>query len=144
MDKKSILFLCTGNSCRSQIAEAFCKKYHSDKFNCYSAGVEKEKEIDHRAVKVMSEIGIDISMAKPKSTVDLPQKEFDYVITLCSHAHEVCPYFPAKTKVIHHAFDDPPVIIRGVTGEENILNLYRRIRDEIKTFIISEPIFKKT
>lgn len=138
MDKKNVLFLCTGNSCRSQMAEALCTKYRGNEFECYSAGVEKSKKIDPRAVKVMAEIGLDISNKKPKATNELTVKEFDYVVTLCSHANETCPYFPAKTKVLHRGFDDPPAITKDVIGEENILNQYRRVRDEIKAFIVSE------
>jgi arsenate reductase (thioredoxin) len=138
MNKKNILFLCTGNSCRSQMAEAICNRYRGNEFDCYSAGVEKSERIDPRAVKVMAEIGLDISNKKPKSTNQLPVKEFDYVVTLCSHANETCPYFPAKTKVIHRGFDDPPVITKDIVDEEKILDQYRRVRDEIRAFIVSE------
>jgi len=142
MNKKSVLFLCTGNSCRSQMAEAFCQQYHKENLTCYSAGVEKSTHIDPLAVKVMSELGIDISSKKPKATSELPIKEFDYVVTLCSHANETCPYFPAKTKKTHHGFDDPPVITEGLKNEEKILEQYRRVIDEIKSFILTDPLFR--
>jgi len=91
------------------------------------------------AIKVMAEIGIDIASQKSKSIESLGQSEFDYVITLCDNARESCPYFPAKTELIHKGFDDPPRLAEGAKSEEKAMKLYRRVRDEIKTFIMALP-----
>eukprot|EP00871_Galdieria_phlegrea_P002603 jgi/Galph1/3343/GphlegSOOS_G2056.1 len=139
--KKTVLFLCTGNSCRSQMAEAFCGKLRSEDFEPYSAGVEP-KALDPRAVQVMKEVGIDISRQKSKSIQELPIKEFDIVITVCGHANEHCPFFPGKTKVIHveAGFEDPPAVAKNCTTEEEVLAVYRQIRDKIEAFIKSFSI----
>lgn len=135
----NILFLCTGNSCRSQMAEGWAKRLKSGEFDAYSAGVETHG-INPYAVKVMDEVGIDISNNTSKLVTDLPETlEFDYVITVCGHANENCPFFPAKTRVVHVGFDDPPSLAKDLTDEEEILAVYRRVRDEIKTFIQSLP-----
>ncbi|EME26015.1 arsenate reductase [Galdieria sulphuraria] len=132
--KKTILFLCTGNSCRSQMAEGFCRKLRGDEFEAYSAGVEP-KTLDARAVEVMKEVGIDISQQKPKSVEQLPIKDFDLVITVCGHANENCPFFPNKTKVIHVGFEDPPLLAKECTTEQQVLEVYRRVRDQIADFV---------
>jgi len=132
--KKTILFLCTGNSCRSQMAEGFCRKLRGDEFEPYSAGVEPKK-LDRRAVEVMKEVGVDISQQKPKSIQELPIKDFDLVVTVCGHANENCPLFPNKTKVIHVGFEDPPLLAKNCSTEEEALEVYRRVRDEIQGFI---------
>ena len=137
-DKLKILFLCTGNSCRSQIAEAWTKKLRSDRVEAWSAGVNP-KGIDPRAVKVMSEKGIDISGNVSKDVLTLMDIAFDVVITLCDHAHETCPLFTGKTTIVHHGFEDPPKLAENATTEEAALTHYRRIRDEIKTFIQGLP-----
>lgn len=132
---KQILFLCTGNSCRSQMAEAWTNHLRKKDFKAYSAGIAP-KGIDPRAVKVMFEAGIDISVQKSKDIDSLGDMEFDYVVTLCDNANEACPFFPAKTKTLHRSFDDPPRLAEGLQNEEEeVLNHYRRVRDEIKTFI---------
>ncbi len=131
--KLKILFLCTGNSCRSQMAEAWGNHLQSSNFNFYSAGTSP-KTIDLRAVKVMSEVGIDISKQISKRPEEI-KVEFDYVITVCDSAHESCPFFPAKTKILHHRFDDPPRLAQNCKNEEEILQEYRRVRDEIKAFV---------
>lgn len=131
---KTILFLCTGNSCRSQMAEGWSNNIRKDNFNAYSAGITP-KGVDPRAVKVMWEAGIDITAQTSKDIDSLGNMEFDYVVTLCDNANEACPFFPAKTKLIHHGFDDPPVLAKGEEDEEKALNHYRRVRDEIKEFI---------
>lgn len=136
MQKQKILFLCTGNSCRSQMAEGFGKVFLKDQFDVYSAGIEKHG-LNQNAVKVMNEAGIDISNHKSKTVSELEIKEFEYVITVCGHANENCPFFPAKTKVIHRGFDDPPKLAVDAKTEEEKLNHYRRIRDEIKEYILS-------
>jgi arsenate reductase (thioredoxin) len=132
--EKKILFLCTGNSCRSQIAEGWTNYLQKDKFNAYSAGISP-KGVDPRAIKVMAEAGIDISKYKSKNIDSLGSMEFDYVVTLCDNAHEACPFFPAKTRLLHRSFDDPPKLSEGEKDEEIVLNNYRRVRDEIRAFV---------
>lgn len=135
----NILFLCTGNSCRSQMAEGWTRHLKSDRLNAYSAGVETHG-MNPYAIKVMDEVDIDISGNTSKLVSDLPKDiEFDYVVTVCGHAHENCPYFPAKSKVVHVGFDDPPSLIKGLSDEEEILKIYRRVRDDIETFVESLP-----
>jgi len=129
-----VLFLCTGNSCRSQMAEGFARALRSDSFQAYSAGVEKHGMNPH-AVKVMKEAGIDISSYKSKVTEELSVKEFDYVVTVCDNARERCPWFPSKTRLIHRSFDDPPFLTRDMIDGEEKLDIYRRVRDEIRFFI---------
>ncbi len=135
-EKKKILFLCTGNSCRSQMAEAWTRHLRGDEYEAYSAGVEP-KRIDPMAVHVMAEAGIDISRQKAKDVNSLGEVEFDYVITLCDNAKETCPYFPAKTALIHKGFDDPPAIAKGEKKDSEIINIYRRVRDEIKDYVMN-------
>ena len=132
--KKQILFLCTGNSCRSQMAEGWTNYLQKEDFKAYSAGISP-KGVDPRAVKVMTEAGIDISDQKSKDIDSLGDMEFDYVVTLCDNANEACPFFPAKTKLMHRGFDDPPKLSEGLTDEEKALKHYRRVRDEIKAFV---------
>ncbi|AMK10957.1 arsenate reductase ArsC [Pseudodesulfovibrio indicus] len=135
----NILFLCTGNSCRSQMAEGWAKTLKGDVFTAWSAGVETHG-LNPLAVKVMAEAGVDIADHASKLTTDLPADlEFDYVVTVCGHANENCPYFPARTKVVHVGFDDPPSLAESLTDEEEILDVYRRVRDEIKTFVQGLP-----
>jgi arsenate reductase len=137
-DKARILFLCTGNSCRSQMAEAWTRHLKGNQFEAYSAGVEPRR-VDPRAIKAMAEAGIDISRQKSKDVDALGSMEFDYVITLCDNARESCPYFPAKTKLIHRGFDDPPKLAEKAKNEEEAMAHYRRIRDEIKAFVETLP-----
>lgn len=132
--EKKILFLCTGNSCRSQMAEAWTNYLQKENFKAYSAGIAP-KGVDPRAVKVMTEAGVDISAQSSKDIDSFGDMEFDYVITLCDNANEACPFFPAKTRVLHRGFDDPPKLAEGMQNEEEALNHYRRVRDEIKAFI---------
>jgi arsenate reductase len=136
--KKKVLFLCTGNSCRSQMAEAWTRHLKGDQFEAYSAGVEP-RTVDPRAIKAMAEAGIDISGQKSKDIDALGSIEFDYVITLCDNARESCPYFPAKTKLIHKGFDDPPKLAEKAKNEEEAMVHYRRVRDEIKAFVETLP-----
>jgi arsenate reductase len=137
-NKLQVLFLCTGNSCRSQMAEGWAKKLRADDIEAYSAGV-KPKKIDPRAVKAMSEAGVDISGQGSKDVKNLMHVPFDYVITLCGHAHETCPLFPGQTKVIHHGFEDPPQLAQGAKSEDDAMDHYRRVRDEIKEFVLGLP-----
>lgn len=139
MNKKlKILFLCTGNSCRSQMAEGWAHTLKSDVIEAYSAGIETHG-LNPNAVKVMAEAGGDISRQKSQNIADLLHIPIDVVITVCSHAAETCPVFPGTARVVHHGFDDPPKIARelaakGATDEEQ-LDGYRRVRDEIKLFV---------
>lgn len=135
--KKNIMFLCTGNSCRSQMAEGLCRHFWGQKFNVYSAGTKKHG-MNERAVKVMKEIGIDISSHYSKTVEELPRIEFDYVITVCDSARETCPYFPGG-RIIHVGFQDPPALTKDMTNNEEILTIYRRIRDEIEEAVKNLP-----
>ena len=134
----SVLFLCTGNSCRSQMAEGLCRHFRGDLIDSYSAGIETHG-LNPSAVKVMGEIGIDISSHSSKTVGDLAGRKFDYVITVCGHANETCPVFPGETKVVHRGFDDPPKLAKGAASEEEALGHYRRVRDEIKALILTLP-----
>lgn len=131
---KNVLFLCTGNSCRSQMAEGWAKSLLGEKFNFYSAGTKKHG-LNERAVKVMGEAGVDISNHESNVTTEFSDVKMDYVFTVCSDAHENCPYFPGG-KIIHVGFDDPPRLTKEMTDEEEILNVYRRVRDEIREFVV--------
>jgi arsenate reductase (thioredoxin) len=128
---KKILILCTGNSARSQMAEGLLKHITQSRYDVYSAGT-KPSIVRSEAVKVLAEIGIDISNNRSKSIDEFANIEIDYVLTVCDNAKETCPYFPAKTKVIHRSFDDPPAI--GESDEETTLDFFRRVRDEIKVY----------
>lgn len=134
---KNIMFLCTGNSCRSQMAEGFCRKYWGHKYNVYSAGTQKHG-MNERALKVMNEAGIDLSSHFSKNIEELPDIPFDYVITVCDSAKENCPYFPAG-KIIHVGFQDPPALTKNMSNEDDILDVYRRVRDEIEQAIKNLP-----
>jgi len=123
-----IIFLCTGNSCRSQMAEGFMRSMAGDKFEVFSAGVEPA-QVNPYAIKVMAEAGIDISAYRSKSVKEFLNQEFDYVITVCNHARQVCPVFPGQHQNIHWDIEDPA----GFQGnEQEKLNFFRKIRDEIK------------
>lgn len=137
-DKTKILYLCTGNSCRSQMAEAWTNHLKGKEFEAYSAGVAP-KPVDPRAVKAMAEAGLDISGQTSKDTEAFGSLEFDYVITLCDNARESCPYFPARTRLIHKGFDDPPELAETAGSEEEAMAHYRRVRDEIKAFVERLP-----
>jgi arsenate reductase len=136
--RTTILFLCTGNSCRSQMAEGWTRHLHSEVIEAYSAGTEKHG-LNPLAVRVMAEAGVDISGQRSKTVAELPIREVDIVITLCGHAEAHCPYFPAKTKVIHQRFDDPPELARNAATKEEALSHYRRVRDAISAYIRSLP-----
>lgn len=131
---KTILFLCTGNSCRSQIAEGWANYLWANKYKFYSAGTIAQG-LNPRAVKVMKEAGIDISSHTSKTTANLGDAKIDVVFTVCSDAHETCPMFPGG-KIIHVGFDDPPRLTENMTNEEKILQVYRRVRDDIKAFVL--------
>jgi arsenate reductase len=115
------------------MAEGFCRNYWGDKFNVFSAGTKKHG-MNERAIKVMQEAQVDISSHYSKTIEELPQITFDFVITVCDSAHENCPYFPGG-KIIHIGFQDPPALTKNMTNEEEILSVYRRVRDEIEMAI---------
>ena len=139
-DKKRIklLFLCTGNSCRSQMAEGWARHLRGDALEVRSAGIEKHG-MNPWAIKAMAEAGVDISGHQSNILEELDIQEFDYVVTVCSNAHESCPIFPGEAVVIHHGFDDPPGLTRDVEDEEEKMKVYRRVRDEIKAFVETLP-----
>jgi arsenate reductase len=137
--KKKILFLCTGNSCRSQMGEGFANTLQGEYFEAYSAGVNPSM-VNPRAAKVMAEMGINIADNDSNHVNDLMHITFDYVITVCDHAAETCPVFPGKTtQVIHHSFDDPPHLAKDAQSEEEALGHFRRVRDEIKAYVDGLP-----
>ncbi len=140
VEKKAlkILFLCTGNSCRSQMAEGWARHLKSDIIAPFSAGVEKHG-LNECAVRVMAEVGVDISHQQSKTVSELTERDFDYVITVCSDADEKCPTFPGPARKIHHGFDDPPKLAANAGTEEEALAHYRRVRDEIRDFISTLP-----
>ncbi|WP_027722905.1 arsenate reductase ArsC [Maridesulfovibrio zosterae] len=143
MDKKlKILFLCTGNSCRSQMAEGWTKFLKNDLITVYSAGIETHG-LNPSAVKVMAEAGVDISAHSSTHIDDFKDIPIDIVVTVCDHAHETCPFFPGGSKVVHVGFDDPPkmaaaLAAKGVSEEEQ-LDCFRAVRDEIKAFVERLP-----
>ena len=133
-----ILFLCTGNSCRSQMAEGWARHLKGGSIDARSAGIEKHG-LNPRAVMVMAEAGVDISGHVSKSLEDLPDLDFDCVVTVCGHAHETCPVFPGRARVVHVGFDDPPKLAEEAKTEEEALEPFRRVRDEIRAFVETLP-----
>jgi arsenate reductase len=138
LPKLKILFLCTGNSCRSQMAEGWARQLKGDVIEPYSAGIEKHGLNPH-AVKVMAEAGVDISRHHSKTLEDIGPAHFDFVVTVCGHANEACPIFPGKTKVVHAGFEDPPALTRHLPDGEEKLAVYRRVRDQIRAFVETLP-----
>ena len=132
--KLKILFLCTGNSCRSQMAEGWARALLEDSVEAFSAGVETHG-LNERAVQVMIEAGVDISTHRSKLADDLCDIRFDFVVTVCDNARESCPVFPGEAVILHHGFDDPPFLAKSAVSEEDILAPYRRVRDEIRNFV---------
>lgn len=136
--KETVLFLCTGNSCRSQMAEAWTRHMRKEVLEPFSAGL-KPKGVDPRAARAMQEVGIDISGQSSKDMGALGERPFDFVVTLCDNAHESCPFFPAKTRVVHRGFDDPPRLAAGAESDDEAMTHYRRVRDEIRDFVQQLP-----
>ncbi len=136
--KLKILFLCTGNSCRSQMAEGWARYLKGASIEAYSAGT-KAQGLNPLAVKVMAEAGVDISGHHSKHVAELMHVDFDYVVTVCDHAQESCPIFPGKSRVVHRGFDDPPRLAEGAKSEEEALRHYRRVRDEIRDYVLTLP-----
>ena len=138
MSKLKILFLCTGNSCRSQMAEGWARQLKGDLIEPYSAGIEKHG-MNPQALQVMAEAGVDLSSQWSKTVDDLGSVVFDYVVTVCGHANEHCPVFPGQAKVVHAGFEDPPTLTRHLPDGEEKLAVYRRVRDEIRRFVEGLP-----
>ncbi len=134
--KKNILFLCTGNSCRSQMAEGYAKLYLNDRFNIYSAGIEKHG-LNKYTVQVMEEDGVDMSRHYSKTVSELGSIDFDIVVTVCGDANERCPAYLKKTKLIHKGFKDPA---KAAGSELEVVRFFRKIRNEIKEFVKNELI----
>ncbi len=138
----NLLFLCTGNSCRSQMAEGWARHLKAHAFTAYSAGIETHG-LNPNAVRVMAEAGVDISSQKSQHIHEFRDTPLDIVITVCDHARESCPWFPGNARVVHHSFDDPPRLARDLAAqgasEEQQLDAYRRVRDDIRRFVESLP-----
>ena len=138
--RERILFLCTGNACRSQMAEGWTRHLAGDRYEVFSAGVERHG-LNSLAVRVMAEAGVDISGHVSKTLDELDDLDFDRVITVCGNAAERCPIFPGATRVIHHGFEDPPALARDAATEEEALVHYREVRDAIRDFVDHLPDF---
>jgi len=143
--KPTILFLCTGNSCRSQMAEGWAREIYSDKYEIYSAGIEAHG-LNPKAVQVMKEAGVDISQQKSQRLEELAGVDLDVVISVCSHADKNCPVLAGGTLKLHAPFDDPPALARKAAGgdteatnEQEALEHYRRVRDEIREYVKRMP-----
>ncbi len=137
-EKLKVLFLCTGNSCRSQMAEGWARHLKGDAIEAHSAGIETHG-LNPRAVQVMAEAGVDISRHRSKHVDEVKHVPFDWVLTVCDHAHEHCPLFPGRVRIRHVGFDDPPRLAAGARSEEEALAHYRRVRDEIRAFVETLP-----
>jgi arsenate reductase len=131
MDKKRVLFICTHNSARSQMAEGIMNALYGDKFQAFSAGTNPSK-VNPLAIEVLKEIGIDISHHRSKSIDEFKGETFDYVVTVCDNAKENCPYFPGGKKYVHRGFMDP-ASVEGTYEEK--LSAFRKVRDEILNWI---------
>lgn len=138
MGKLKVMFLCTGNSCRSQMAEGWARSLKGNVIEAYSAGMDPHG-MNARAVRAMAEAGVDITGQRSKHVDELKGIEFDYVVTVCGHANETCPVFPGKTRVVHVGFEDPPKLAVGAKSEDEAMGHYRRVRDEIRAFVERLP-----
>ncbi len=141
-EKLHVLFLCTGNSCRSQMAEGWTRHLKGDCIEAYSAGIETHGLNPH-AVQVMAETGIDISNQKSQHIEQFLNSPIDVVVTVCDHAHETCPIFPVGCRVVHVGFGDPPKMAKELkdqgASEQDQLDCYRKVRDEIRAFVETLP-----
>ena len=134
-----VLFLCTGNSCRSQMAEGFARALKGAEIEARSAGIETHG-LNPRAVAAMKEAGVEISGHRSKTLDEVRDVPFDVVVTVCGHAHETCPaWVGKKARVVHVGFDDPPRLAAGAKSEEEAMAPYRRVRDEIRAFVEGMP-----
>ncbi len=138
-----VLFLCTGNACRSQMAEGWARHLHGNDIEVWSAGVTPAG-VDPRAIEVMAEAGVDISGHTSKTVDSLLDVPFDYVITVCDSAAEACPVFPGNVSRLHQGFPDPPLLAAGAASEAEALEHYRRVRDDIRRFIVRLPDYLST
>jgi arsenate reductase len=136
--KTRILFLCTGNSCRSQMAEGWARHLKPDVIEAASAGIETHG-LNPLAVRAMAEAGVDISGQRSKRVDELLDQPWDVVVTVCGHANETCPVFPGRVKRVHVGFDDPPQLARNARNDEEAMVHYRRVRDEIRAFVETLP-----
>ncbi len=136
--KPKVLFLCTGNACRSQMSEGWARALHGERIEAWSAGIAPHG-VDSRAIQVMAEAGVDISGHESKHLDDLGHVPFDCVITVCDNAAESCPIFPGRVEKLHHGFPDPPRLARDANTEEEALAHYRRVRDDIRAFVETLP-----
>jgi arsenate reductase len=140
--KITLLYLCTGNSCRSQMAEGWTRQLKGDQIEVYSAGIETHG-LNPNAVKVMGEASVDITSQKSQHIDEFRDVKLDYIITVCDHAHETCPWFPSNCKVIHVGFQDPTRMVKEIAenggSEQEQLEAYRTVRDEIKAFVETLP-----
>jgi len=134
-EKIKVLFLCTGNSCRSQIAEGWARHLKGNIIDAYSAGI-RPIGVSSRAIKVMAEAGVDISAQISQCLDEFSEIDFDYVITLCDNAAENCPVFTGQTRVFHKPFEDP-YFASG--SEEDVMETFRKVRNEIREFIEEMP-----
>ncbi|TVS01027.1 MAG: arsenate reductase ArsC [Phycisphaerales bacterium] len=132
-----VLFLCTANSCRSQIAEGWARAIHGNRLEAVSAGASPST-LNPLAVRVMAEAGVDIGSHRSKSVEETDPETLDLVVTVCADAHESCPVFPGSARVVHRGFDDPPRLAKDAKSEEEALPHYRRVRDEIRAFVEQE------
>ena len=138
LPKLKVLFLCTGNSCRSQMAEGWTRHLRGEEIEAFSAGVAPHG-LDPRAVRVMAEAGVDISGHASRHVGELAGESFDWVVTVCDSARESCPVFPGRARIVHRGFEDPPHLAAGADTEEEALAPYRRVRDEIHAFVAALP-----
>lgn len=138
LSKLKVLYLCTGNSCRSQMAEGWTRHLRGDVIDSWSAGTVP-KSLDPRAVEVMREAGVDISEHRSKAVDELLDLELDYVVTVCDGARESCPVFPGRARIVHRGFEDPPKLAEQAASEEEALLYYRKVRDQIREFVESQP-----
>lgn len=140
--KTKLLYLCTGNSCRSQMAEAWTRHLKGDLYDVYSAGIETHG-LNPNMLKVMAEVGIDASVQTSDNIAKYLDIGLDIVVSVCSHADENCPVFPGKVRRVHRGFDDPPKLARELAArgasEDEQLEPYRRVRDEIKAWVLTLP-----
>jgi arsenate reductase len=134
----SVLFLCRGNSCRSQMAEGFARALRGDRIEAFSAGSEAHG-LNPMAVKVMAEEGIDISGQRSKTTDELEGRSFDYAVTVCGTKGETCPFYANVGASVHRGFPDPPKLAEDAADEEEALGLFRQVRDMIRDYVETLP-----
>ena len=138
LPKLKVLFLCTGNACRSQMAEGWARHLHGERLDPHSAGTAPAS-VDPHAVEVMAEVGVDLSQQRSKHIDEVAPIGFHWVITLCDHATESCPIVPGEIRCLHVGFDDPPRLVADAMTGEQALNVYRRVRDEIRALVETLP-----